>query len=98
MTIFYSSTVGEKTNCVYPKHILVTDESTMAEAAAFDHVAVAYKDNYRSQKNFLKADCVPMDCDNDHSEAPPPGSHPKCWPTPFWRSPSPFTTAGATAR
>ena len=70
MTIFYSSTVGEKTNCVYPKHILVTDESTMAEAAAFDHVAVAYKDNYRSQKNFLKADCVPMDCDNDHSEDP----------------------------
>ena len=77
MTIFYSSTVGEKTNCVYPKHILVTDESTMAEAAAFDHVAVAYKDNYRSQKNFLKADCVPMDCDNDHSD------NPDDWVTPF---------------
>ena len=33
-----------------------------------DHVTAAYKDNYRNTANFLSADNVPLDCDNDHSE------------------------------
>ena len=37
----------------------------------------AYKQNYRSVDNFLKADCLPMDCDNDHSDDPDD------WLTPF---------------
>ena len=35
------------------------------------------KQNYRSVDNFLKADCLPMDCDNDHSDDP------DVWLTPF---------------
>ena len=49
----------------------------MRQAAAFDHVCAAYKQNYRSVDNFLKADCLPMDCDNDHSDDPDD------WLTPF---------------
>lgn len=55
----------------------VTDADTMRQAAAFDHVCAAYKQNYRSVDNFLKADCLPMDCDNDHSDDPDD------WLTPF---------------
>lgn len=61
-------------------HTSVTEDSqqsaiknyadTMKQAAAFDHVCAAYKQNYRSIDIFLKADCLPIDCDNDHSDDP----------------------------
>ena len=62
---------------MYPNPVTVTDADTMRQAAAFDHVCAAYKQNYRSVDNFLKADCLPMDCDNDHSDDPDD------WLTPF---------------
>lgn len=77
MTIYDAVTVGSKSNCVYPNPVTVTDADTMKRAAAFDHVCAAYKQNYRSIDNFLKADCLPMDCDNDHSDDPAD------WLTPF---------------
>lgn len=77
MTIYDAVTVGSRSNCVYPNSVTVTDADTMRQAAAFDHVCAAYKQNYRSVDNFLKADCLPMDCDNDHSDDPDD------WLTPF---------------
>lgn len=77
MTIYDAATVGSRSNCVYPNPVAVTDADTMRQAAAFDHVCAAYKQNYRSVDNFLKADCLPMDCDNDHSDDPDD------WLTPF---------------
>ena len=77
MTIYDAVTVGSRSNCVYPNPVTVTDADTMRQAAAFDHVCAAYKQNYRSVDNFLKADCLPMDCDNDHSDDPDD------WLTPF---------------
>ena len=77
MTIYDAATVGSRSNCVYPNPVTVTDADTMRQAAAFDHVCAAYKQNYRSVDNFLKADCLPMDCDNDHS------NDPDDWLTPF---------------
>ena len=77
MTIYDAATVGSRSNCVYPNPVTVTDADTMRKAAAFDHVCAAYKQNYRSVDNFLKADCLPMDCDNDHSDDPDD------WLTPF---------------
>ena len=77
MTIYDAATVGSRSNCVYPNPVTVTDADTMRQAAGFDHVCAAYKQNYRSVDNFLKADCLPMDCDNDHSDDPDD------WLTPF---------------
>lgn len=77
MTIYDAATVGSRSNCVYPNLVTVTDADTMRQAATFDHVCAAYKQNYRSVDNFLKADCLPMDCDNDHSDDPDD------WLTPF---------------
>lgn len=77
MTIYDAVTVGSRSNCVYPNPVTVTDADTMRQATAFDHVCAAYKQNYRSVDNFLKADCLPMDCDNDHSDDPDD------WLTPF---------------
>ena len=77
MTIYDAATVGSRSNCVYPNPVTVTDADTMRQAATFDHVCAAYKQNYSSVDNFLKADCLPMDCDNDHSDDPDD------WLTPF---------------
>ena len=77
MTIYDAATVGSRSNCVYPNPVTVTDADTMRQAATFDHVCAAYKQNYRSVDNVLKADCLPMDCDNDHSDDPDD------WLTPF---------------
>lgn len=77
MTIYDAATVGSSSNCVYPNAVAVTDADTMKRAAAFDHVCAAYRQNYRSVQNFIKADCLPMDCDNDHSDDPAE------WVTPF---------------
>ena len=35
-----------------------------------DYVCAEYMNNYRSGDNFLGSDCLPVDCDNDHSENP----------------------------
>lgn len=77
ITIYDAVTVGSESNCLYPNAVAVTDAETMKQAAAFDHVAALYKNSYRSINNFLKADCLPMDCDNDHSDDPAD------WFTPF---------------
>lgn len=67
-TLCYSNYSQNKSNCLYPNKITVIDQQTLKTAIAFDHVAASYKDNYRSNQNFISSDCVIMDVDNDHSE------------------------------
>ncbi|WP_350343247.1 phage/plasmid primase, P4 family [Proteinivorax tanatarense] len=69
-TLYASNATGNLSNCLYPKKVVVTDEATMLEAIKFDHVTAEYKDNYRKNANFIKADNIPLDCDNDHSDDP----------------------------
>lgn len=49
----------------------------MKAAAEFDHVTAEYKNNHRSNSDFLSSDNIPMDCDNDHSD------NPNDWVTPL---------------
>lgn len=67
-TIFTATCRGEPKNCRFPNKTTITDEASLIAAARFDHVTAEYKDNYRSNGNFIPADVVPLDCDNDHSE------------------------------
>ena len=39
-------------------------------AVSHDYVCAEYRDGYRSNDNFLGSDCLPVDCDNDHSDDP----------------------------
>ena len=70
MTLYYSDYCNNTGNCVYPYKKVVTDVITMAEVIAKDHVCAKYKNNYRHSNNFISADVIPMDIDNDHSENP----------------------------
>lgn len=69
-TLYASNYAGNLSNCIYPNEIVVKDEESMLEAIKLDHVTAKYKDNYRSNANFIKADNIPLDCDNDHSDNP----------------------------
>ncbi len=76
-TIYSADCVGNSGNCLYPHKMVVTDEKSFIEATKTDHVTAKYKGNYRSNDNFIMSDCIPLDCDNDHSEDPDD------WITPF---------------
>lgn len=69
-TIYSANYTGNPSNCLYPKRVEVVDEETLKEAVMHDYVCAEYKENYRNNSNFLGSNCLPVDCDNDHSEDP----------------------------
>ena len=70
ITVYAASCRGNPTNCLYPHRIEITDEASAAKAFSRDIVCAKYRNNYRSVENFLIANALPMDCDNDHSNDP----------------------------
>ena len=75
-TIYSADTAGISSNCLYPHIHHVTDDSSLKSAVLTDYVCAEYKNSYRSNSNFIGSDCLPVDCDNDHSE------NPEDWVTP----------------
>ena len=69
-TLFTANVRGDKGNCVYPNRIEVTNREAFKEAMQYDHVCGAFRNNYRSNSNFLESNVIAMDCDNDHSDNP----------------------------
>lgn len=69
-TIYTADCVGNSGNCLYPNKMIVTDKESFIKATKMDHVTAKYKGNYRSKDNFESSDCIPLDCDNDHSDNP----------------------------
>lgn len=76
-TVYSADCVGNSGNCLYPNKMIVTDKESFIKATKMDHVTAKYKGNYRSKDNFESSDCIPLDCDNDHSD------NPDEWVTPF---------------
>ena len=70
LTIYTSDACGQAANVYYPNEVEVTDEGSFKRAVSFDHVAASYKNNYRSNVNFIEADHISMDCDNEKSDDP----------------------------
>ena len=69
-TIYYSDVTGLPSNCSYPHKKEVIDEDSLKEAISHDYVCAEYKNSYRSGDNFIGSNCLPVDCDNDHSDNP----------------------------
>ena len=63
---------GVAHNADYPHQVSIAEGDTAALEALcrFDHVGAIYKNNHRSRKNFIRANVLMMDCDNDGSEDP----------------------------
>ncbi|SDN04807.1 phage/plasmid primase, P4 family [Acetanaerobacterium elongatum] len=69
-TLYHSDFIGNPGNCSYPYKVEITDSASLAAAVGRDYVCAEYKNNYRNGDNFIGSDCLPVDCDNDHSENP----------------------------
>lgn len=69
-TVYSADCVGNSGNCLYPNKHTISDKDSFIAATKMDHVTAKYKGNYRSRDNFEFSDCVPLDCDNDHSDNP----------------------------
>ena len=68
ITIYKSNVRGLPQNIRYDNKVIVNNIESFSKAITLDYVCATYKDNIRSIKNFIKADCLPVDIDNDHAE------------------------------
>ena len=62
--------VEDEFNTSYENKFEINDEASLIEAVSHDYVCARYKDNKRSNANFICSDCITMDLDNDHSDNP----------------------------
>ena len=76
-TIYTANCSGNAKNCIYPTEVEVKDIASLERAMQHDHVCAMYRDHKRSAAGFEWSDCIPMDCDNDHSEDPAQWKQPK---------------------
>ena len=67
-TVYSATVLGNNQNCLYPTEHGCDSAESLSEAVQTDYVCARYKNFYRSGDNFLYSDCLPVDCDNDHSE------------------------------
>ncbi len=70
VTLFTADVVSDAKNCFYPNRVTAGSAEVLHEAVRFDHVCAEFRNNYRSNSNFVRSDVLVMDCDNDHSDDP----------------------------
>ena len=70
ITVFSSNYTGNQGNCSYPNKFEITNLELLRQAVSHDYVCAEYRNNYRNSENFIGSNCLPVDCDNDHSEDP----------------------------
>lgn len=68
--LYYANCTQKYDNCYYPNEIDITNIDDIKKAVSKDYVCAKYKNNYRCIDNFIKANAVGGDFDNDHSEDP----------------------------
>ena len=68
--IYTANCTGDTSNCYYPNLVVIDNPDILKEAVKKDHVCALYKDNKRSNDNFISSDCIVMDIDNDFSDNP----------------------------
>lgn len=84
-TLYRSNCLEVPENCTYPHKVEVTGKDSLIEAVKHDYVCAEYQGNYRSNDNFIGSDCLPVDCDNDHSDDPDEWVYPSDVATAFPR-------------
>lgn len=70
LTLYSADVTGNPGNCSYPHKQVILDEDSLKATICHDYVCAEYKNSYRNNDNFIGSDCLPVDCDNDHSENP----------------------------
>ena len=69
-TLYCANCTGIESNCSYPNPVEISDLDALRTAAAHDYVVAQFRNSYRNTANFMSANCLCKDCDNDHSDDP----------------------------
>lgn len=64
-TFYKADCVQNVENCIYPHKVTVTNAEEFNEMAKYDHVCAQYRNDYRSNINFIWSNTLPADSDND---------------------------------
>lgn len=64
-TFYKADCTQNVNNCIYSHKVVVTSADEFNDMAKYDHVCAEYRDNYRGNSNFLWANTLPADSDND---------------------------------
>ena len=65
LIMYTANCAGDTLNCRYPNRVVVQNPADLVRAGKRDQVFAKYKDNYRSNDNFMEAFVIPEDVDND---------------------------------
>lgn len=64
LTIYTANCCGVESNTRYPNKTEITSPKELVSAVSHDQVFASYKNNVRSNENFLESSVIPMDVDN----------------------------------
>ncbi len=67
ITLYTANCRGDRFNTTYPVRRVITSDDDLRDAAQYDQVFAEYKNSHRAIADFICSDCLPFDCDNDHS-------------------------------
>ena len=60
--IYSADCIGQSGNCLYPHEAEVVTKDDLKAAVKHDYVCAKYSGSYRSNDNFICADCLPVVC------------------------------------
>lgn len=70
MTMYTATVAGQHNNAHYPNQHTVATADELQAVARLDHVAAQYVDGRRSAASFVTSNCLVLDVDNSHTDAP----------------------------
>lgn len=70
MHIYCSGKREHEYNTLFPHSFEVNSADDLAKAVKFDHICGKHTGNRRRNDTFTYADCLPLDCDNSHTDNP----------------------------
>ena len=76
ITLFKAKVIGKADNTRYPTRCDISGEDQLRAAVGRDYVCAEYRGGHRSNQDFIRSNCLPLDCDNDHSDDPTQWKYP----------------------
>ena len=80
-TLSVATVSNQYKNTSYPHRRKITNLQNFQKATNFDHTVSRFTDDERSKTNFLSADCIFLDVDNDSKLNVEDWNEPKLWMT-----------------
>lgn len=66
--VYYGNCCGNAKNCLYSHKGIAKSADEFKAFLKYDHTFIQFKGDYRSKDNFIKANTVVFDCDNEFSD------------------------------